>query len=33
MRMPNTRRARINLNAKGRARKSINFGHGFRWTK
>jgi len=28
-----TRRARINLNGKGRVRKSINFGHGFRWTK
>lgn len=28
-----TRRARINLNGKGQVRRSINFGHGFRWTK
>ena len=28
-----TRRARINLSGKGRVRKYVNFGHGFRWMK
>lgn len=28
-----TRRARVNINGKGRVRRSINFGRGLRWTK
>ena len=26
-------RCRFNVNSKGRARPSVNFGHGFRWTR
>jgi hypothetical protein len=27
------RRGRVRITPKGKLRKSINFGHGFRWTK
>ncbi len=28
-----TRRPRVSLNGKGRVRRSVNLGHGIRWTK